>query len=252
MPRRYLFGPVTRAFAEQHLRHSREVGECLAFNAAGDLDLTVGPSDTWESITRQFPAGWQPDFAALYLPYTSIPPGLWFAPVPLVGLACDWNLLWHGYRHQLGSCEMILTDAAGVAACQRQGLAHARAANLYGCEQAYLDFAWPSGPRDLDVLFVGNLNAAVQGERLAWLGRLARLREHWQVAIHTGVFGDDYRRLLGRTRIVFNRSIRGECNRRVFEAVAAGTLLFSEAGNREVPDYLRAGQEYVEYTDANL
>jgi len=38
------------------------------FNAAGDLDLTIGPADDWQSITRQFPSGCQPDFVALYLP----------------------------------------------------------------------------------------------------------------------------------------------------------------------------------------
>src|SRR5205807_214149 len=44
------------------------------------------------------------------------------------------------------------------------------------------------------------------------------------------VFGDEYRKLLSRARIVFNRSIRGECNKRVFEAAATGALLFQCRG----------------------
>src|SRR5438132_3738527 len=40
-----------------------------------------------------------------------------------------------------------------------------------------------------------------------------------------------------RARIVFNRSVRGECNKRAFEAAAAGALLFQEAENREVREY---------------
>src|SRR5207248_595316 len=68
----------------------------------------------------------------------------------------------------------------------------------------------------------------------------------------TGVFGAGYRELLGRARIVFNRSIRGECNRRAFEAAAAGALLFQEAGNREVPAYFQDRKECVYYTAESL
>src|SRR5205823_868667 len=74
----------------------------------------------------------------------------------------------------------------------------------------------------------------------------------WRVVIATGVFGADYRALLGRARIVFNHSIRGECNRRVFEAAAAGALLFQEAGNPEVPAYFGDRQECVYYTADTL
>ncbi len=58
----------------------------------------------------------------------------------------------------------------------------------------------------------------------------------------------EYRELLhGGAKIVFNRSIRGECNTRVFEAMAAGALLLQERENREVSDLLEAGREYVAY-----
>ena len=49
-----------------------------------------------------------------------------------------------------------------------------------------------------------------------------------------------------------SRSIRGECNQRVFEAVAAGALLVQEADNREVPDYLQPGHEYAAYAPGEL
>jgi GT2 family glycosyltransferase len=122
---------------------------------------------------------------------------------------------------------------------------------LFACEAAFVDGPWPEGPRDIDVLFVGNLHPAVQRERLAWLGRLAGLGRRFRVAVETGVFGDDYRRLLARARVVFNRSVRGECNRRAFEA-AAGALLFSEARNPEVPAHFRDRAECVCYGDDNL
>jgi hypothetical protein len=57
---------------------------------------------------------------------------------------------------------------------------------------------------------------------------------------------------LQRARIVFNRSIRGEANRRAFEAVAAGALLFQEKDNRETLQFFRDQRECVYYTDDNL
>jgi hypothetical protein len=86
---------------------------------------------------------------------------------------------------------------------------------------------------------------------LAWLGRLAA-RGRWRLVVRQGASEADYLDLLRRARIVFNLSDHGECNRRAFEAAAAGALLFQEAGNAELPHYLQPGVEYVPFTDADL
>jgi glycosyltransferase involved in cell wall biosynthesis/Tfp pilus assembly protein PilF len=251
MPRCYLFGPVSATFADHHLHSLSQAGYCRTFGPEG-TDLVIQPGDTWESLCSRLPEGWRPDFVALYLPYTVVPPCLWTAPVPLVGLAADWNLNWHTFRRCLRHCDLILTDTPGAEALARAGLKHACVGNLFGLERCFLEGEAAKGPRDIDILFVGNLQPAVQRERLSWLGRLARLGERWRVAIHTNIYGPDYRCLLRRARIVFNRSIRGECNRRVFEAAAQGALLFQEAENREVAEYFRDREECVYYTAANL
>jgi GT2 family glycosyltransferase/predicted Zn-dependent protease len=249
---RYLFGPVSSEYADQHLSGPRQDGRCLAFGYHGEADLTIGPGDSWEDVCRRLPSGWRPDFVAVYLPYTPVPPCVWSAPVPLVGLAADWNLLYHGYQRLLGCCELALTDTAGVEALARDGIGHARTANLYGLGRDFLEHPWPDADRPIHCLFIGNLHRAIHRSRLAWLGRLARLAGRWRVVIATGVFGEDYRALLSRARVVFNRSVRGECNQRTFEAVAAGALLFQEASNREVHSYLRDRQECVCYGDDDL
>jgi GT2 family glycosyltransferase/Tfp pilus assembly protein PilF len=252
MQRRYLFGPVDRNFADRTLARLRETGECLAFNADGNVDLQITSDDTWEAIASRLPAGWQPEFVALYLPYKRIPPALWRAPVPLIGLAADWNMLWHWYRHCLRRCDVILTDTLGVEALTKEGITNAQVAYLYGLDREETAWPLPGGLRDIDVLFAGNFHPAVQRERLSWLGRLAKLSDRHRIVLRTGVFGDDYRQLLTRTRIVFNRSIRGEVNRRAFEAIAAGALLFQEAENLESPTFFQDRQECVYYTDENL
>src|SRR5438105_3049511 len=138
MTQRYLFGPVSTAFAEQNLYDERQAGNCLAFSVNGGPDLTIGLSDTWDAMLARLPSGWLPDFVVLYLPYERIPAFLWSAPVPVVALAADWNLLWHHYRHCLGRADLVLTDEAGVEVMGREGMLHARAANLYGCERRFL------------------------------------------------------------------------------------------------------------------
>lgn len=252
MPRRYLFGPVSAQFARENLAGPRQRGECLAFNERGDADLRIGGEDSWESVLLRLPEGWQPDFAVLDLPYNTIPPCLWSAPLPLVGLAEDWDFLWHSYRHLLPLCDLVLTDSVGVEALARAGVGHARPANLFGCPGSFPDADPPTVARDIDVLFVGNLSPTVQRGRLPWLGRLARLSDRHRVIVYTGVFGEDYFRLLSRASIVFNRSRHGTCNRRAFEAAAAGALLFQEEGNREVPAYFRDREECVFYNAGNL
>jgi glycosyltransferase involved in cell wall biosynthesis len=251
MSLRYLLGPVPLDQARRW-QADREAGRCLAFNARGDADLTVGLGDSWDDIAGRLSAGWRPDFVALHLNYTTVPPALWSAPVPVVGLATDWNLLWHYYRRALRHCDLALIDVPGVEVVAREGFRHARPANLFGCDSGLLDDPWPEGPRDIDVLFVGNLHPAVQRERLPWLGRLARLSDRWKIVVATGVFGAEYHSLLARARVVFNRSIRGECNLRAMEAAAAGALLLQEADNREVHDYLRHRHECVCYRDGDL
>jgi glycosyltransferase involved in cell wall biosynthesis/tetratricopeptide (TPR) repeat protein len=274
--RRYLFGPITASFAEQNLFSQRQAGSCRAFGTEPGLDLVIGPGDTWEHVASRFPAGWQPDFIVLFLWYTTIPRGLWSTPVPIVGLAGDWNLLWHYYRQRLPACDLVLTDTLGAELMALEGITHARVANLFGLERAWLEpetrgqesevrsqksearegtthhSPLTTHQRDIDVLFIGNLHPAVQRDRLPWLARLAQLGDRWNVQIYQGIFGEQYKQLLRRTRIVFNRGIRGECNMRTFEAAAAGALLFQEAENREVQAYFRDRQECVYYTDENL
>jgi GT2 family glycosyltransferase/Flp pilus assembly protein TadD len=251
MSSQHLFGPVTTSFAEQNLISLKGGGNCVSFGSSG-TDIPLGSISSWEALINSLPAEWQPDFLALWLPYTQIPEWLWSAPVPIIGLAADWNLLWHDYRRILPHCDLILTDAPGVEVMHRAGLSHVRPANLFGLERAFLEEPSADENRDIDILFVGNLHPPVQGDRLPWLARLAKLSERWNVHIATGVFGEEYRRLLRRSKIAFNRSIRGECNKRAFEASACGALLFQESENREIRNWLEEGAEFVAYTTVNL
>jgi glycosyltransferase involved in cell wall biosynthesis/tetratricopeptide (TPR) repeat protein len=252
MTQRFLFGPASANFAAENLYGERQAGNCLAFDEQGTADLAIGPADSWQAVGGRLPTDWRPDFIVLNLGYNRIPNGLWAAPVPLVGLAMDWNLLFHSYRWRLRQCDLVLTDTTGVDILKKEGIEHVRAANLYGLGRTWLEEGAREEERTIDIAFVGNLHPAVQRERLPWLARLAMLADRRRVVIRQNTFGDEYRRLLRQARIVFNRSIRAECNQRAFEAAAMGALLFQEAENREIGDYFRDRHECVLYTSENL
>jgi tetratricopeptide (TPR) repeat protein len=252
MPLRYLVGPVTPSRAANWQAH-RDQGRCLTFHAGAGADLVLAPTDTWETLLTRLPAHWRPDFIVLDLGYTTIPVCLWDAPVPLAALAPDAQLQWHFFRRFLPLCQLVLTDTAAVQAMHRLGITEATQANHFGLQDV---FARPvpasSERRTIDVLFVGNLHPAVQRQRLQWLGRLARLGGRWNVHITQGVHGEDYRRLLLRSRIVFNHSVRGEWNLRVGEACSCGALLFTESDNLEMPGAWKHGEDCVFYDEDNL
>ena len=80
---------------------------------------------------------------------------------------------------------LILCDGPSAHRFRTQGLFQACPALLYGVERPFLDEGPGDGPRDIDVLFAGNLHPAAQGERLPWLARLARLAPRWKVQVVT-------------------------------------------------------------------
>lgn len=248
----FLFGPVSQEWMNENLPGAHAGGRARCFDLRGATDLLVQPDDSWQTFRERFPEDWQPEALFLLLQYRHLPDWIWSAPLPIIALAGDWNLQWHSYRRVLHHCDLVYTDLPGVEVMEREGIENVRPLNLFGLGRSWIDFEWPDEKRDIDILFVGNFNAAVQRERLPCLARLAALRPTWNVQITSGVFGDEYRHLLARSRIVFNRSIRGECNCRVAETLAAGALLFQEAENREVPALLKNREECVFYTDESL
>src|SRR4051794_19078616 len=126
MPR-FLFGPADDpANADRFLHAPVAAGRWATFPAR---------CPSWDAAT----AGAGPPDAVLVWPaYASVPAWVWAAPVPVVALAADANLLWHGYRHLLHLADLVLADAPSADRLRRAGLPHARAANLFGLDRHLL------------------------------------------------------------------------------------------------------------------
>jgi glycosyltransferase involved in cell wall biosynthesis/tetratricopeptide (TPR) repeat protein/predicted O-methyltransferase YrrM len=237
---RLVFGPCDDpVFFDRFLKSPVDAGRWSVFSAT---------CPSWEAARAPLEGG-PPEALVVWPGYTSVPAWVWSAPVPVVAAAHDPNLLWSGYRHTLPLADLVLTDAPSAERMRRAGLAHARAANLFGLDRHFAaEIDTPEAERDIDLVFVGNVNPHVQSARMPWLGRLAALADRFRVVIATRVYGVQYRALLRRAKLAFNRSIRGECNLRALEAAASGAVLLQEAENQEVPEYLRPTVEYAPYT----
>ena len=122
-------------YFERNLKGLASSGDCLPFDTRGRLPFFVHDGDSWDTILQRLPADWRPDFVVLDLDYTTIPHCLWNAPVPVIGLAPDWNLLWHAYRQLLKHVDLVLTDIEGVEHLAKEGIDHAIAANLFGLQR---------------------------------------------------------------------------------------------------------------------
>lgn len=194
--------------------------------------------------------GSPPDIVLLFWPdQMAVPRGLERCPVRTVGVLSDYNLSLPWITDLWPFFDVLLTDRAGVDLFDRLGFADVR----YWCQfsfQRAIHRPAPAVPRDLDLVFVGNLNPNIQRERLSWIHRLRALA-HRGVNVHiaSGAHGKAYAHLLQRAKLGFNRAIRGEMNMRAFEVPACGALLLQEDSNLEIRDYMEPGRDVALYAD---
>ena len=183
-----------------------------------------------------------------YPEYNAIPPEIEESDLPLYAFVSDWNLGYFPLCRNLERFDHIVTDKKGVELFRSLGYKSVFQWNMYG----YIPAAYESiGPvkREWDVVFIGNVNPSVQKERSHYLKRLLALSDRLKIRVETNVHGKAYVEALKSAKVVFNRSIRGEANMRVFEALAAETLIFLESSNEEIRDLFEEGKECALYQD---
>lgn len=207
---------------------------------------------TWSEVCGLCPAGWKPDVYLHWSPeYNPVPRGIEAADCLTVGVFGDWNLGGQAIQAVGSSFDLLVADTIGAEHLRNLGFPNVIPALLWAYDPE-LHRCLPSSNRDIDVLMIGNFNHAVQQERSLWLARVARLAEMHKVVLTSGVYGEDYVRMMNRAKIVFNRSIRGEMNMRAYEAPACGALLFYERENGEIGQVLRDREDCVLYGEDDL
>ena len=96
----------------------------------------------------------------------------------------------------------------------------------------------PARQRSSEVVFVGNLNATVNPDRVAFFQALQSLTT---VSVRQG----DYAELYGERSIGLNQSLDGELNFRNFEVLASGSALLTEVDLDGMADCLDEGRHFL-------
>ncbi len=220
----------------------------------GDADFYYDydrQTETFPQILKRINKSWKPDLALFWAPEMYPPPlEVEESEIPTAAIVSDWNVYFTILIKNAARFDVVISDKRGA-----QVLANDLWQPQYICPiyahnpRIHFDYGLV---RDIDVLFVGNLNHAAHVTRARFLERLARLSRDYRICITTGVYGEAYGKLLNRAKIVFNHSLRGELNLRVFETLACASVPLLEEENLEVRDWLVPNEEIALYNTGNF
>lgn len=226
-----------------------------------DIEVLVTPPIRAVADPRRFTlraamdlAGW--DDADCYLhclpEYYPLPIDA-FTATPRVAVAiCDWNVAGRVSHLLRSHVDAIVCDHPGAEVLSSPEGPPVVPGLLWGWDSAAWEPGRVEGFRDIDVLFVGSRNQAIHPRRERWLARLGRMGDRHRVQIHSSVYGDEYRRLHERAKVVFNHSVRGEANMRSFEAAVAGACVLNERDNDTLRRVFTADVDYATYDSGDL
>ncbi len=234
------------------VRRYRGPHDLRTFGPGPNADFSYSPLEetACEAIAR-IAKSWPPDLVMCWQPEAHPPPrGIEDVPIYTVALVSDWNVYYPVLETNLARYDVVLTDRPGVEVFSSDRVSAHHLRPLYS-QITPIHFPHEVD-KDIDVLFIGNLNHAAHARRARFLERLAKRSHRYRVVIATGIEGDAYGRLMSRARIVFNHSIRGEVNLRVFETMACGAMAMLEDDNTEVRDWFTDGEDIVLYNDTNF
>ncbi|HID96486.1 MAG TPA: methyltransferase domain-containing protein [Candidatus Latescibacteria bacterium] len=238
----YVSYPATTArYLEKSLRKSHEVitvgpsiwPELIRLWKLENMKEEVRPHDIpcgfdvdMDDILGKLPSGWRPD---LFLWVESVngylPRGITGLPFPTACYLIDSHINLNEHLKVAGKFDFVFV-------AQKEYLEEFRRAGLervhwipLGCDpdiHRKFDVA-----KAYDISFVGSLTPDHR-ERRRLLGVLCN---HFDVRIDR-CFLEEMAQAFSRARIVFNKSVRGDLNMRVFEALSCGSMLLTDEGPR--------------------
>lgn len=221
-----------------------------AIKEKAETILFDGSFSSFEQLMDRLPRGWEPDFIIIRdAEFYRMPANLENSPYPVIGLIGDYNLTLNRMLPILDVFDYFFCDTKGVRIFNKLGFDNCEFFCLYGYDPDVHRPYYKGDEKELDIIFVGNMNRAIQQERERYLYELARLGKRFRIKITTGVFGLEFAKLLSSARIVFNRSIRDEANMRFFEAAGCGSIVM----NNHIQELDLLGfipdKDYLSYND---
>jgi Glycosyl transferases group 1 len=173
-------------------------------------------------------------------------------PVGLERLGCA--TAWYGIDTHMDYAKHLaiarVFDSTFIA--QREYVERLRSdgiAQVHWIALAYAPELAPAGTpnRDLDVAYVGSMNASVHPERHALL---TALRERYPQHFIGAAAPADMSAIYSRAKVVFNRSVNNDLNMRYFEAMGSGAVLVTDPiRDNGVDTLFEEGVHYLAYRD---
>lgn len=207
---------------------------------------------SYQDIKANFPKDFNPVAIYFSFPeYYFIPIGLEKAEAITFALVSDWNLNFLHLKDTIKIFDYILTDLKGVKTFKEHGFNNVSYFPLFGLQvENYDNFL--TNEKLYDISFIGNLNDSIQVERAKYLYKVSKLSYKYNIFINSNIYNNDYKKILCKSKIIFNLSIRSELNIRTYEAMNAKSLLFLEDSNLEANKFLKDGFHYISYNKENL
>ncbi len=216
-------------------------------------------------ILPLIPQNEQPDILLISSPeYLPIPVDIADFPGLKILLITDWNVCLRFLPDLCPLFDFCFTDWPGYRLLKKSGVTNIHHQPLFGHDPERfrcldVDLSLGLGlrldlNRNLDVSFCGNLNSGLHGERNRLLARLAKwgVTEDGRTVHLRQAFDSEYVEVLNRSKIVFNYSIRGEANMRLFESMATGAVALVEESNQEVGILFQENTHYFRYAPGSL
>ncbi|MGV3525751.1 MAG: glycosyltransferase family protein [Candidatus Sericytochromatia bacterium] len=256
-PCRVLIGPLFNpALIGRYAQHAqvRTFMPQSVFTEKYRYDYVYNPYTIrhFNQIFEEFSDDWRPDLVIWWDPvYQAMPPGIEDCPYPTALIPGDWNLAFLTVLQAARSVDGVFADGRLGPILRQAGIANVHPWIGFAHDPVQI-WREPALERLHDVCFIGNMNPHIHPERSRYLAQLLNLQERYRLFLRHGVWGDEYRRALNQSRIVFNYTICQVLNMRAFEAPACGALLFIESANQEVRQVFRDGESCVLYDQDNL
>jgi tetratricopeptide (TPR) repeat protein len=250
---RVLAGPIDRSVQTEVMRINPKCEhEFVTFGKDGADIKWHGGRNSYAELKTQFPAGWTPDLILFNSPeYEAVPAGIEEAECTTAAIVGDWNLGGQAIHLSASMFDVLVADKNGCSLLQKYGFENVVYAPFFSYDPQK-QHLMPDVERDLDIVMIGNFHADIQKGRAPWIARVAGLSRKHKVVLTSNVYGEEYTRAMNRAKIVFNRSIRGEINMRVYEAMACGAVMFYERENEEIESLFEDRKECVLYGDDDL
>jgi tetratricopeptide (TPR) repeat protein len=234
------------ALYESHCGH-----EVRTLSISEDSDYHFDVWETTAQVIERIATQWPPDIFLCGCPEMMPPPlAVEDCPIRTVALVSDWNMFQPQLEYNLARFDLTVLDRQGLKSLKLQG----KPKRMYQPIYAHMPLVHrPLGlNRDIDILFLGNLNHAIHRERGKALESVASLADEYNVIIDAGHSQESYSQFMNRARIMINLAVRGEMNLRCYEAPACGALMFLEESNLEIRDFMDVEKDVVLYNPDNL